>query len=83
MKIIKGIFGFILFAGLTLVGGVLIAVYLGLKPTMGMGGIVVFLILFSLGMGRVGYSFFATSNFKNFKFINLPKIKNILYKKRK
>ena len=67
MKIIKGTFGFILFAGLTLVGGAFLAVYVGLEPTMGMGGIVVFLILFSLGMGRVGYSFFATSNFKNFK----------------
>ena len=83
MKIIKGIFGFILFAGLTLVGGAFLAVYVGLEPTMGMGGILIFLLFLSLGMGRVGYSFFATSNFKNFKFINLPKIKNILYKKRK
>lgn len=83
MKIIKGIFGFILFAGLTLVGGAFLAVYVGLEPAMGMGGIVVFLILFSLGMGRMGYLLFATSHFKNSKFINLPKIKNILYKKRK
>ena len=78
MKIIKGIFGFILFAGLTLVGGVLIAVYFDMNPL-----IVIFFVLFSLGMGRIGYSLFTTSNFKNFKFINLPKIKNILYKKRK
>jgi len=31
----------------------------------------------------MGYLLFATSHFKNSKFINLPKIKNILYKKRK
>ena len=78
MKIVKGIFGFILFAGLTFVGGLLIAVYFDMNPL-----IVIFFVLFSLGMGRIGYSFFATSNFKNFKFINLAKIKNILYKKRK
>ena len=78
MKIVKGIFGFILFAGLTFIGGVLIAVYFDMNPL-----IVIFFVLFSLGMGRIGYSLFTISNFKNFKFINLPKIKNILYKKRK
>ena len=80
MKIIKGIFGFILFAGLTLVGGILITIYLDMNPTR---GIVIFLLFLSIGMGRMGYLLFATSHFKNSKFINLPKIKNILYKKRK
>ncbi len=80
MKIIKGIFVFILFAGLTLVGGILIAIYLDMNPTR---GIVIFLLFLSIGIGRMGYLLFATSHFKNSKFINLPKIKNILYKKRK
>tara|TARA_Y100000310_G_scaffold137878_1_gene136824 strand:+ start:119 stop:355 length:237 start_codon:yes stop_codon:yes gene_type:complete len=78
MKIIKGIFGFILFAGLTFVGGVLIAVYFDMNPLIG-----IFFLFLSIGMGRIGYLLFATSHFKNSKFINLPKIKNILYKKRK
>ena len=84
MKIIKGMFGFLIFMCLTF--GLAILIILQFEPSIGaQKTITIFTLFFSIGMGRLGYALF-TGHITSW---GIPKLiqnidwKGVLFKKKK